>query len=128
VVALSQIYITHTNRLLTPAKGGGFGMFSTVDKLDNRVILIYLEDSNEKKRFEIDQDSKFFERRIKNKWKTAQSYPTESNLASLAQILKNITIFNSDANLIIEVRKCVFDAKSNSISYKLVHSLKAPIE
>ncbi len=37
-VALSQIYLSRVRHLLNPAKGGGFGLFSTVDKLENRIF------------------------------------------------------------------------------------------
>lgn len=48
LVAISQVYLAHTAQL-TPAKGGGFGLFSTVDKLNNRVMRAYLitEDQGE---------------------------------------------------------------------------------
>lgn len=36
-IALLQIYLTHITQL-TPWKGGGFGMFATVDALDTRVL------------------------------------------------------------------------------------------
>ena len=40
-VALSQIVLALTANL-TPSKGGGFGLFSTVDKLENRNLRAYL--------------------------------------------------------------------------------------
>jgi hypothetical protein len=41
VVGMSQIYLAHRANL-TPAKGGGFGLFSTFDKLENRNFRAYL--------------------------------------------------------------------------------------
>jgi hypothetical protein len=41
-VALLQIYLAHVRHILTPAKGGGFGLFSTVDKLESRNLRAYL--------------------------------------------------------------------------------------
>jgi hypothetical protein len=41
-VALFQIYLAHVRQILTPAKGGGFGLFSTVDKLENRNFRAYM--------------------------------------------------------------------------------------
>jgi hypothetical protein len=39
-VAALQIYLAHVRGILTPAKGGGFGLFSTVDKLETRNLRI----------------------------------------------------------------------------------------
>ncbi len=41
-VASLQIYLAHVRQILTPAKGGGFGLFSTVDKLETRNLRAYL--------------------------------------------------------------------------------------
>ena len=40
-VALLQIYLAAVCQILTPAKGGGFGLFSTVDKLETRNVRVY---------------------------------------------------------------------------------------
>ena len=42
LTALLQLALTHAGPL-SPAKGGGFGLFSTVDKLENRILLASLE-------------------------------------------------------------------------------------
>lgn len=42
IVALFQIGVAHTT-VLSPWKGGGFGMFSTVDVDTQRVVRLYLE-------------------------------------------------------------------------------------
>lgn len=41
VVAMNQQYLAHF-RNLTPWKGGGFGMFSTVDTYTGRTLFVYL--------------------------------------------------------------------------------------
>ena len=41
LIACWQLYRAHT-QYLTPWKGGGFGMFSTVDALSNRILRTYL--------------------------------------------------------------------------------------
>jgi hypothetical protein len=47
-IALLQLYLTHTTHL-TPWKGGGFGMFATVDALDTRVLAaVGLDQSGER--------------------------------------------------------------------------------
>src|SRR5262245_4992782 len=44
-IAVLQITLVHTTRL-TPWKGGGFGMFSTVDSLGARFVKIYVQTSD----------------------------------------------------------------------------------
>lgn len=41
LVAISQLYWTEGRGLLTPARGGGFGLFSTVDKLAHRQVRMF---------------------------------------------------------------------------------------
>lgn len=41
-VAALQIYLAYVRGILTPAKGGGFGLFSTVDKLETRDVRVYV--------------------------------------------------------------------------------------
>ncbi len=40
LVAATQIYLADVRDLLTPARGGGFGLFSTVDKLRHRHLRV----------------------------------------------------------------------------------------
>lgn len=40
--ALAQIVLTRAGPL-TPWRGGGFGLFSSVDKLENRILLAWIE-------------------------------------------------------------------------------------
>ena len=52
IVALSQHYLTR-GHLFSPWKGGGFGMFSSIDSPQNRKVLVYLiknDKENQKKR------------------------------------------------------------------------------
>ena len=42
LTALGQVALTRAGPL-TPWKGGGFGLFSTVDKLENRILLAWIE-------------------------------------------------------------------------------------
>lgn len=41
-IACLQLYLAHTHDL-SPWKGGGFSMFSTVDRSDRRIVRCYLE-------------------------------------------------------------------------------------
>lgn len=43
VVALRQIFLAHTADLL-PARGGGFGMFSSTDSFSNRLVIVEATD------------------------------------------------------------------------------------
>ncbi len=42
LTALAQIVLTRAGPL-TPWRGGGFGLFSTVDRLENRILLAWIE-------------------------------------------------------------------------------------
>jgi hypothetical protein len=127
IVALSQIYLTHTDRLLTPAKGGGFGMFSTVDKLYNRVALIYAFYGKQKVDLTAEMNP-FFKQGLSNKWQTARSYPTDAHLKELAESLKLLSFSRPPDSILIEVKKCIFDTESNWITYALVNEITIPYD
>jgi hypothetical protein len=42
IVAVTQIFLSHTKHL-TPWKGGGFGMFASIDRMERRVLHITAE-------------------------------------------------------------------------------------
>ena len=121
VVALSQIYITHSDRLLTPAKGGGFGMFATVDKLNNRVVNVYGVFGDNKVPITIDKKKPHFKELIKESWQTARAYPTYDHMKSLAEALGTVRLSREPEFLRIEVKKCVFDPDSTKVRFDLVN-------
>ena len=78
-IACLQLYLAHTQHL-TAWKGGGFGMFSTVDSSGARFFRVFFISSKETFPVEVPQHL----RRIARK---ARAIPTTKNLDRLAQAL-----------------------------------------
>ena len=76
-VACVQIYLALTNTL-SPWKGGGFGMFSTVDSPDARFLRIYLINDNEETAVILPDSLKTLGREV-------QTIPSSALLSELGQ-------------------------------------------
>ena len=76
-VACVQIYLALTNTL-SPWKGGGFGMFSTVDSPDARFLRIYLINDNEETAVILPDSLKTLGRQV-------QTIPSPALLTELGQ-------------------------------------------
>jgi hypothetical protein len=90
IVAFHQLYLTHTNAYLNPDKGGGFGMFATVDKLNNRSLMVYALIDNQKFPVNINQKSALYEEQLKYDWMNARSNPTYKNLRRLSKKIMSV--------------------------------------
>ncbi len=126
LVALSQIYITQTNGLLTPAKGGGFGMFSTVDKLNNRVVIVSGVFDKREVKIKVNTNDPFFKKFLEKEWQKARAYPSNSNLRELGKTLGKLKLSKTPDYIKIQVKKCVFDNQTASIAYETVNELSMP--
>lgn len=78
-VACLQIFLAMT-KSLSPWKGGGFGMFSTVDSPDARFLRIYLINGNEETAVVLPDSLKMLGREV-------QTIPNPTLLSKLAQRL-----------------------------------------
>ena len=76
-VACLQIYVALT-KTLSPWKGGGFGMFSTVDSPDARFLRIYLINGS-------DETAVILPDSLKTLGREAQTIPSEALLSELGQ-------------------------------------------
>jgi hypothetical protein len=90
VVALAQMYTSHT-RHLTPWKGGGFGMFSTVDSTSARFFRLYLvTESKAKARcdvLELPVKIPVSSNRHRSALEAIRAMPTEAAVQKLAEKL-----------------------------------------
>ena len=76
-VALVQIAMAWPEgSRVSPAKGGGFGMFSTVDRLTNRYLFVIAVQAGRERRVKL-RSSRLGERALSN--------PTEENLQALGR-------------------------------------------
>ncbi len=64
MIAAAQIYLAHTAHL-TPWKGGGFGMFSTLDRKSDRYIRVFVTALERTEEFELDKSWKNLTDRIR---------------------------------------------------------------
>jgi hypothetical protein len=126
LIAFYQIYITHTNRYLNPDKGAGFGLFSTVDKLNNRILLVYGYFDTTKVQINIPKNDPQYKKYLKKIWLDAQSYPTDQHLTAVAEELMHLKFSKVPDELYLEVKKCVFDTESADVRYEQVNSIRLP--
>ena len=104
-VALVQIYLADVQNILTPWKGGGFGMFSTVDKLSTRLIHAYVINRSGKSR-----PIHLTSRTIRKLLRPCASLPTTKCLRSIAQnVAAQQSHMRSMKGVRIEVWKIGFD-------------------
>jgi len=110
LVALSQVHTAGFGDLLTPAKGGGFGLFSTVDKLANRDVRLFLiEESGRELIWAPAELRATRHRRVIHR---ATSYPTPGNLGAVARKAAALLDAPSIAALRLEVWKKSFDSQN----------------
>ncbi len=87
LVALSQ-FGRAAMQDISPWKGGGFGMFSTVDRPSGRTLALYLEFSNQERQFE---PLKGDDIRLLRKEALAYIIPTDAYLESFLREFEEIT-------------------------------------
>lgn len=104
LVGLSQHLIVHLGGLLTPAKGGGFGMFSTFDKLNNRHFYAYILHDGVQSRLVLQGSDP-----IAEELKAAKALPTDRRLRSVAQKLVDEIDEMPIDGVRVEVWKRTFD-------------------
>jgi hypothetical protein len=113
VVALTQITVAKTTDL-TSWKGGGFGMFATIER---RVFRFYAIDST--------GATPIRPRRVGRVLQTTRNFPSRSNLESLAQQVARRAgrQFPELTAVRVEVWRGVFDGESWALSAELLRDL-----
>jgi len=155
-VAVTQIYHAHYKNL-TPWKGGGFGMFATIDRMERRPIRITVKSSD--KQFFIDPrhviyDSQKIENlqslpsiSVLNEWAnfiaisdwvpdttaaTSDGYnfsPLHDKVSMLKPIDQDIDINDVKIeNIKIEVYRMVFDKKADNLNLNLLSGSELEIQ
>lgn len=120
-VALSQIYLAKVHGL-TPAKGGGFGLFSTVDKLENRNLRAYLITETQEIPFAIPQYVPATEALRKPIYRAA-SLPTRRYMRAILDDLLTKPYEVSIQGIRVEVWKIAFDSASLRASRQKITEL-----
>jgi hypothetical protein len=114
LVATSQIYLAEF-RDLTPAKGGGFGLFSTVDKLVNRNLRAYLITDEQEIPFAIPRFVPASQPLRKPIYRAA-SLPSDRHLRIILQDLLDKPYEVPIRGVRVEVWKMSFDAETLTAS------------
>lgn len=109
-MALLQIYLAHAENL-TPSKGGGFGLFSTVDKLENRNLRAYLITEKQEIPFAIPQYVPATEDLRKPIYRAA-SLPTVGHMRTIIEDLLANPYEIPIKGIRVEVWKIAFDEKT----------------
>ncbi len=103
-VALLQIYLAAVRQLLTPAKGGGFGLFSTVDKLETRDVRIYVVGDSSERPIGLEG--------VWGALPPAMSLPTDARLRAVARTVLSRGFQPPIVAVRVEVWKRDFDSAS----------------
>lgn len=90
-------------------------MFSTVDKLTNRILVIYQHADDQRHKLTVDPGSEIFKKHISTKWETAAAYPTQTRLDNLADAIAYY-LYPEISHFTIEVSRCSFDQESLQVS------------
>ena len=106
IVACSQIYLA-TMEGLTPAKGGGFGLFSTIDKLNNRTIKARAYGDGWSGTGQLSTHVEFEE-----KFRPAMAMPSEARLREVAEILREQAYPGPLLGVEVSVLKRTFDPQT----------------
>ena len=126
LIALSQIAITQSGGTLSPDKGGGFGLFSTVDQLNNRALGIYGRRGPEERPLNFD----FFHPALQELLPAradARAFPTTEHLETLARQLIDSGHVDGLDSIRIEVRRCVLDRTAMQVTYEKLHEVTVPV-
>jgi hypothetical protein len=103
-VALLQIYLAAVRQILTPAKGGGFGLFSTVDKLETRDVRVYVVGETSERPIGLEA--------LWGVLPPAMSLPTDARLRAVARTVLTRRFEQPTVAVRVEVWKRDFDSAS----------------
>ncbi len=116
VVAATQMYLSASQNLLTPSKGGGFGMFATVDKLKTRLLRVFVIDSAGRSR-PVRLDSRVWKQTLRH----VRALPTQQQLRRIA---RHVAKAHPHAHTVwVSVWKRGFDAASRQTELRAVQEL-----
>ena len=115
-VALVQIWCAVGNGRLTPAKGGGFGLFSTVDKLNNRHMRAYVQSALTGQETPLTIPNAVLNEFRMQAW-SVKAFPTDARLRSFVRRIDDPTSRAPEDLVRIGVVKMTFDAPSNEARF-----------
>ena len=121
VVAIVQLILAHTKDL-SPWKGGGFGMFSTVDYPSARKLRVYVISESSPK-FHVHH------KKYKNLEKSFRTLPTKKRFDEIAQRIAQIVTLDhktpKDARfLIVQYWKHSYSSETGRLHKKLIFPKK----
>jgi hypothetical protein len=123
LLACSQIILTHTKGDLNPDKGGGFGLFSTIDKLNNRSLLILGSIDGKESLINVNSNDPSVNK-LKPLILNASSCPSDSHLKELTDELLNFNFSKTPDSIRVIARKCIFSADEAQAHYQTINELK----
>lgn len=124
-VALVQLWCALGNGRLTPAKGGGFGLFSTVDKLNNRHLRAYLRSARTAQEMPLALPVALQGEHRRQAW-SVKAFPTDRRLRSFARYVGHRVPRGPHDAIRIEVVKMTFDARENEARFVRVADVVYP--
>jgi hypothetical protein len=117
LVALAQVCLTWGGGRLNPDKGGGFGMFSTVDRLNHRHFRACLIGPEGEKVLDVPAGHP-----LRPSIRRATSFPSDGHLREVASLLAQE---QSTSAIRVEVWKHAFDPSSLQVRPLQVAALTA---
>ena len=114
-VAVVQIDLAYVRQLLTPAKGGGFGLFSTIDKLETRSLRAYAIGETREQPITLEA--------LRSELPRARSLPSDAALDTIARTLLARSHPRPIVAVRVEVWKPDFDPASGRVRRVKVREL-----
>ena len=128
-IASSQLYLTQFEGQLTPDKGGGFGLFSTVDRLALRTVRLYGTVDGSEEHLPINMKSEE-SRPLRRLSVAAKALPTADRLQKVISEVKATRWPKNYESFRVEIRKCVTEKSGPSlkVSYQTIAELSVENE
>lgn len=121
-VALSQITCAKTS-VLAPWKGGGFGMFATIDSISKRPLRVFAEVNGERRTVVLPRST----RRV---YSGVRGYPSDRALGRVARELEPYVLEQEAeaAAISVEVWRSVFEPETSTLRFVRWRAVRREIE
>ena len=96
--------------LLSPWKGGGFGMFASLDSISNRPLRVFAEVDGQRRPVRLPAP-------VLRQWQTVRGFPSDQGLRRVARDLEDFVLENEPAatSLFVEVWRTEFEAQTSAL-------------
>lgn len=127
-IALTQVLMTQLGSPLSPDRMGGFGLFSTVDRLPLRTYKLFIKEygNSRYKQFQgsLGLSSKAELDQLNHKLYTAKSLPSTTKLEKLARQLFNAPNLQNVEQLRLQIEKAVYISDLKKVKFEVINQVE----